>query len=155
MRGFRHLDYPPETDVTELGPAALDEILDRGDLETWAPIAAAIRAEPHGRLADAVVRLLEAQPRYGTSKLWGSWIERLRESPAGGLQLKEARSKRGLTQRAVGERMGISQSDVSKLERRPDLRLSTLRSYLEATGGKLEVWVVYDEGRAQARFRLD
>lgn len=37
--------------------------------------------------------------------------------------------------------MGISQSDLSKLERRRDLRLSTLDSYLRAAGGNLRVVV--------------
>ncbi len=37
-----------------------------------------------------------------------------------------------MTQADVAERLGISQSDVSKLERRTDLKLSTLRDYLAA-----------------------
>jgi hypothetical protein len=35
--------------------------------------------------------------------------------------------------------MGVSQSDVSKLERRDDLLLSTLQRYVEAIGGRLEL----------------
>ncbi len=33
----------------------------------------------------------------------------------------------------------INQSAVSKLERRTDMYLSTLRSYIEAMGGELEI----------------
>lgn len=43
----------------------------------------------------------------------------------------------GLTQVELAERMGISQSDLSKLERRRDIRLSTLRAYAAALGGDI------------------
>lgn len=39
-----------------------------------------------------------------------------------------------LTQVEVAQRMGVGQGSVSKLERRDDMLLSTLRHYLEATG---------------------
>lgn len=139
----RHLDYPAGTPVAALGPAALDDLLDRGDLEAWAPLARAIRADPSGALADTVVRLCESHPMYGTSLLWRTWIERLRGGAKPSPSLRDIRRSRGRTQQDVAARMGISQSDVSKLERRADLRLSTLRSYVRATGGRLEISAVY------------
>ncbi len=147
----RHLDLAPDTPVTELGPAALDDLLDRGDLEAWAPLAAAIRADPSGPTTDTVLRLCEAHPMYGTSILWRAWIERLRERRDMGLA--EFRRKRGRTQSDVGERMGISQSDVSKLERRRDMRLQTLRAYLAATGGELEL-IARDANGAVTRIEI-
>jgi transcriptional regulator with XRE-family HTH domain len=42
----------------------------------------------------------------------------------------------GLTQDEVAERLGIGQGDVSKLERRDDLLLSTLLRYLSAAGAE-------------------
>lgn len=137
---FRHLDYSPDADVTELGPAALDDLLERGDLEAWIPLLREVARDPWGETAETVLRLCEAHPMYGTSTLWRIWIER-RRSPSGadGDTLAEARSRAGLTQREVGERMGISQSDVSKLERRSDVRLSTLRAYARALGARLHV----------------
>ena len=39
----------------------------------------------------------------------------------------------------------MSQSDVSKLERRQDLRLSTLQAYARALGGRLKPVFVTDE----------
>jgi hypothetical protein len=39
----------------------------------------------------------------------------------------------------VAQRLGISQSDVSRLESRTDVRLSTLRAYASAIGARLEV----------------
>ena len=138
---FRHLDYDAETAVAELGPAAIDDLLDRGDLAAWAPLARAIRRDPGGVLADTVLRLCEAHPMYGTCSMWRIWIERLRRARVARetLSLAQARIRSGLTQQAVAERMGISQSDVSKLERRGDMRLSTLRAYLTALGAKIEI----------------
>jgi hypothetical protein len=74
----RHLDYPPGTPPGELGLAGLDDLLDRGDLDDWAPLARAVAADPHGVLADRVHRIVEAHPMYGTSLLWRTWIDRLR-----------------------------------------------------------------------------
>jgi DNA-binding XRE family transcriptional regulator len=137
---FRHLDYPPGTPVTELGPAALDSLLDRGDLEDWVPLARAIDEDPWGETADTVLRMCEAHPMYGTSALWRTWIERRRgRSDPGGTTLAEARKRAGLTQTRVAERLGIGQSDVSKLERRSDILLSTLRAHARAIGARLRV----------------
>jgi transcriptional regulator with XRE-family HTH domain len=51
-------------------------------------------------------------------------------------QLREARER---SQKAVAERLRIKQAAVSKLERRTDMYLSTLRGFIEAMGGKLEI----------------
>lgn len=77
---YRHLDYPPGTPVEALGRAAIDDLLDRGDLRDWAPLARAIARDPRGELADTVLHLCAAHPMYGTSVLWSSWIGRLRDS---------------------------------------------------------------------------
>ena len=39
----------------------------------------------------------------------------------------------------MAKQLHIKQAAVSKLERRTDMYLSTLRSYIEAMGGKLEI----------------
>jgi transcriptional regulator with XRE-family HTH domain len=79
---------------------------------------------------------------YGTSALWHAWIERRRRRPGPeGTTLAEARTRAGLTQTEVAERLGIGQSDVSKLERRSDVRLSTLRAYARAIGARLYVGI--------------
>ena len=39
----------------------------------------------------------------------------------------------------VAKKLHINQAAVSKLERRADMYLSTLRSYIEAMGGRLEI----------------
>ncbi len=53
------------------------------------------------------------------------------------LQLAELRQARLKTQVEVAQAMDTQQSAVSKLERREDMYLSTLREYIEALGGEL------------------
>jgi hypothetical protein len=68
----RHLDYPEDTSVDQLGRAAIDDLLDRGDLADWAPLVSVIARDPYGQLADVVLRLCAAHPMYGTSVLWSA-----------------------------------------------------------------------------------
>lgn len=138
MTTFRHLDYPAGSPVSSLGPAGLDALLDRGDLADWEPLARAIKDDPFGQLADTVLRLCASHPMYGTSALWTTWISGLRSMPPE-ITLREVRKRARMTQAEVGKRMGRTQSDVSKLERRSDLRLSTLREYFHALGYELRL----------------
>src|ERR1035438_8675591 len=67
------------------------------------------------------------------------------------LTLRELRRLRKLTQAALSKRLNIGQEGVSRIEKRTDLYLSTLRSYVEGVGGKLTLMVdrksvVYGEG---------
>ena len=49
------------------------------------------------------------------------------------------RRARGLSQEVVARELGTSQPEVSRIEHREDLHLSTLRRYVEALGGRLEM----------------
>lgn len=62
------------------------------------------------------------------------------------LPLERLRSARNLTQTSMAELLGVQQSAVSKIERRSDMYLSTLRSYVAAMGGNLEIQAVFPEG---------
>lgn len=53
--------------------------------------------------------------------------------------LQELRRARRLTQAQMAQALGIGQDGVSRLEQRRDMRLSTLRGYVEALGGRLSV----------------
>lgn len=66
--------------------------------------------------------------------------------PEAGLSLAKLRHARQLSQEALAERLGARQASVSKLERRTDLHLSTLRAYVEALGGTLEITARFPEG---------
>ena len=137
----RHLDVDPGTPVAELGLAALDDLLERGDLEDWQPLLAEVRRNPEGAVADRILHLIDRHPMAGTSELWRSWIEGRRVASHEqhvGARLKALRRKRCLTQRQVAERLGMTQPEVSRLERRSDARLSLVRAYVRALGGELE-----------------
>jgi len=153
----RHLDYPEGTPVSELGAAALDDLLDRGDLLDWQPIAKAIAADPFGALAEGVLSLLDANPRYGTGALWRAWIARrrarARATPVPALTLAELRRRRGFTQAALAPRVGMSQSDLSKAERRTDWKLSTLVSIIAGLGLRARLLVEDDDGRVVATLK--
>lgn len=62
------------------------------------------------------------------------------------LPLERLRSARSLTQTNMAQALGVNQSAVSKIEKRTDMYLSTLRSYVEAMGGSLEIQAVFPEG---------
>lgn len=53
--------------------------------------------------------------------------------------LQRLRRAQGMTQAAMAEALGIGQDGVSRLEQRSDIRLSTLRGYVEALGGRLSI----------------
>jgi transcriptional regulator with XRE-family HTH domain len=57
------------------------------------------------------------------------------------LTLQELRKKAGLTQESISEKLDMPQGNVSRLEKNSDMLLSTLRSYVEAMGGKLNLTV--------------
>lgn len=144
----RHLDVSADTPVEALPLAAIHDLLDRGDLDDWRPLLRQIEGSPSGELARAVARLVDAYPMYGTSPLLRAWIERCRQrSDRRTLDGRETRSlaslrrSLGRTQEEVARAMGISQSDYSKLERRRDVRVSTLRSVAEALGGSAHLTV--------------
>lgn len=59
-------------------------------------------------------------------------------------QLDELRRTRNFTQEELAAALGIRQPNVSRLENAEDPKLSTLRSYVEALGGRLEVSAVFD-----------
>lgn len=57
------------------------------------------------------------------------------------MSLRDLRKSCGLTQERIAESLGIPQESVSRLERRSDLLVSTLRNYVEAMGGEMYIVV--------------
>ena len=55
------------------------------------------------------------------------------------MSLQELRKAIGKTQTAIAKRLKVGQDAVSKIEMRSDLYLSTLRGFIEAMGGELEL----------------
>jgi hypothetical protein len=77
----RHLD-DADVPVHELGLAALDDLLERGDFSDWRPLVRAIAADPFGPLAEKVLHICDVHPMYGTSPLWRTWIASVRARAA-------------------------------------------------------------------------
>ncbi len=61
------------------------------------------------------------------------------------IALHELREAAGATQADVARGLGVSQPYVAKLEKRGDMSITTLSSYLAALGGRLEVRAVFPE----------
>jgi transcriptional regulator with XRE-family HTH domain len=61
------------------------------------------------------------------------------------LTLRDLRHARRLTQERLAELMGVEQENVSRLERRADLLLSTLSSYVAAMGGRLRLMAEFPD----------
>jgi hypothetical protein len=62
------------------------------------------------------------------------------------LPLHQLRQALKLSQEKVAEELGVTQAAVSRLEHRPDLFVSTLRRFIEAMGGELEVRAHFPTG---------
>jgi transcriptional regulator with XRE-family HTH domain len=55
------------------------------------------------------------------------------------MRLPDFRRARQLSQAVLADILDMSQGDVSRLERRTDAYVSTIRRYLEAAGGRLRI----------------
>jgi transcriptional regulator with XRE-family HTH domain len=62
---------------------------------------------------------------------------RTRELVAREMSLRELRHAVNKTQKTVARTLNMGQEGISRLEKRSDLLLSTLRNYVEAVGGSL------------------
>src|SRR5262245_24807715 len=55
------------------------------------------------------------------------------------MTLQELRKARERSQQVVGEILHVNQASVSKIERRTDMYISTLRAFIQAMGGELDI----------------
>ncbi len=74
-------------------------------------------------------------------------VDRRVEVELARMTLQEIRKELGLTQEELAEVMNLSQPELSRVERGKNPLLATLRRYVEALGGELEVQVVFGEKR--------
>ena len=63
--------------------------------------------------------------------------------------LHALRQRLDLSQADLAVELRISQSAVSQLERSDDVKVSTLRSYVNGLGARLKIIAVFDDGEAE------
>lgn len=65
------------------------------------------------------------------------------------MPLQELRLARGLSQETLAAALHVRQAAISKLERRTDMYISSLRSHIRAMGGELDIVARFPEGEVR------
>ncbi len=55
------------------------------------------------------------------------------------MSMQEIRKTTNITQEELALKLGIGQDNISRIENRLDIKLSTLNNYIKALGGKLRI----------------
>jgi transcriptional regulator with XRE-family HTH domain len=76
-------------------------------------------------------------------------IERRIKEATGVMTLYQLREARQLTQVNLAKVLQVNQGAVSRMEKRTDMYVSTLRSYIQAMGGQLQVKAIFPEGEVE------
>jgi DNA-binding XRE family transcriptional regulator len=74
-------------------------------------------------------------------------IEQSKEQLRQDMTLAELRKAFSLTQDTLAKNLNVKQAEISKIENRADMLMSTLRNFIQAMGGELEARAVFP-GRA-------
>src|SRR4051812_4104631 len=80
--------------------------------------------------------------------LRGGLMFESRNQPNEAIDLRHLRLSRGVTQVDLAARLAKTQGNISEFEARIDVYLSSLREYVEALDGNLEVAAVFEDDRA-------
>lgn len=65
------------------------------------------------------------------------------------MPLQELRQARSLSQEELAQVLHVEQASISKLERRTDMYISTLRRFIKAMGGELEIRATFADGEVR------
>lgn len=88
--------------------------------------------------------LREKMPPKARAKANAMAAQMIKELP-----LNELRNARNTTQESIAKILEVQQPAVAKMEKRTDMYVSTLRNYIEATGGQLRIIASFPEGDVQ------
>jgi DNA-binding XRE family transcriptional regulator len=92
-------------------------------------------------MAKNVKDIMRMLPRSRRKKIEARAAELIAEE----MTLQEVRQARKLTQEQLAKSLGIKQKQISAIEKRTDMHISTLRRALEAMGGKLTLVVEFPD----------
>jgi DNA-binding XRE family transcriptional regulator len=84
--------------------------------------------------------LIEAMPVDRQRRIEKRFQDSLAAMPLG--QLRKAQQ---MTQLELAEILSVNQGEISKIEHRSDICISTLADYIEAMGGRLEIRAVFKD----------
>ena len=76
-------------------------------------------------------------------------IRREVENAAAVMTLYQLREARSLTQVSLAKVLDVNQGAVSRMEKRTDMYVSTLRNFIQAMGGRLQVKAIFPEGEVE------
>jgi DNA-binding XRE family transcriptional regulator len=62
------------------------------------------------------------------------------------MTMRELRKARHMTQAKLARSLGVNQEQISRIEKRTDLHISTLCRYIEAMGGRLSIVAEFPGG---------
>ncbi|HEY4860340.1 MAG TPA: XRE family transcriptional regulator [Xanthobacteraceae bacterium] len=97
-----------------------------------------------------VGEMIDALPKHRRERIDARYREIKDEVES----LRELRKAAGKAQAEIAATLRIKQPSVSKIEKQTDMYLSTLRSYVEAIGGELDLVVRLPARRAMRLHRL-
>jgi len=79
--------------------------------------------------------IINALPKARRTKVEARAAQLIREE----MTLQQLRRARATTQVKLAKKLGVAQKQISELEKRTDMHISTLRRSIEALGGKLSL----------------
>lgn len=116
---FRNLDVSPHDPVTRWHTEGIQAALERGDLTHWRRIAAEVRLDPWGQIAQELVEVLGYTRPYGVAVLMDNVLADARSNRSDQERAEVAADVRsligasGLTNYALAARIGTSSSRLS------------------------------------------
>lgn len=121
---FRNVDADPSASVITWPTEGVMAALERGDIDDWSRLAAAVHADPWGPVARRIESALEVTRPYGVAPLFDEVIVRARRAAEQQERLEVARRVA-----AVLNESGLSRADFAEAVGTSTSRLST---YLNA-----------------------
>ena len=116
---FRNIDASPNDPVETWPFEGILAAVERGTLPDWRRLAAAIRADPWGPVAQQVVEAIRLSRPYGTAELLQGVVTRARELAIDSereevaAEVRDLAARSGLSRQDFAERIGTSRSRLS------------------------------------------